>query len=262
MRKVASIAVAVALTCGFMTPASAAVNTRSTLSTPIIKAATSTAKPTIKTIPTKYVLKGKTSTIKPSVTKPSGVTVVSKLLSVSKDGKSVAKGVSSVKLKAGKYRVRTTVKYKVKVGSKWSSTKTMSKVQDLRVSTRTAEWIWFNEYTRELRNELNSLRKGEGMRALSYDASMTEQMLKVGEMHIGTRKWDSEYVRRNVHVQLESYWSIYDDPAYAAWVDAPNFIYYTHPFNENYSRVGMSYIYRLSFSDYGGDVIVFAKFGK
>lgn len=79
-------------------------------------------KPSVKLskIKSKKAKYGKKVTIKPSVKKSGKVKISSKLLTVKQGSKTLAKNKKSVKLKAGTYKVTTTVKYKV--GTKKTTT--------------------------------------------------------------------------------------------------------------------------------------------
>lgn len=97
---------------------------------------------TIRKIPTKTVKAGAKATIKPLVTKKKSTKVTSQVLTVKQGKKTIAKNKKSVGLKAGKYRVTTTVKYTV-LGNE--STKTLVKSQDLVVKTKTKpSWVYSN----------------------------------------------------------------------------------------------------------------------
>ncbi|WEK12547.1 MAG: hypothetical protein P0Y48_08655 [Candidatus Microbacterium phytovorans] len=107
---VATIALTVALAGGVTTAASATTPT----ATPAPVAAATKAPVTIAKLPTKKVAKGKTVTVKPSVkTSGSDVKVISKRITATKKGVNL-KNKTSVKLKAGTYKVTQTVKYQVK----------------------------------------------------------------------------------------------------------------------------------------------------
>lgn len=67
---------------------------------------------TIKKIATKTAPYKKSVTVKPSVAKKGNISIKRSSLSVSRKGKSVAKDRTSVKLKAGSYRVTTKVRYR------------------------------------------------------------------------------------------------------------------------------------------------------
>lgn len=77
-------------------------------------AGAATAKPTVTIgkIASVSVVEGATATIKPVVKTKGNVKVTSKTVTVTKDGKTVAKNKKSAKLGAGTYTVTTTVKYK------------------------------------------------------------------------------------------------------------------------------------------------------
>jgi len=94
----------------------------------VIAAAKKTAPVTIKKISNKTVNGKAKATIKPSYSKAKNVKIKSALLTVTKGKKTVAKNKKSVKLAAGTYKVKTTVKYKLK-----GKTKTITKTQSLSV---------------------------------------------------------------------------------------------------------------------------------
>jgi len=99
----------VAALAGGVTTASAATPTA-----PAPAAATTKPSVTIAKIPNKTVAKGKSVTVKPVVkTSGSDVDVISKRITATKKGVNL-KNKTSVKLKAGTYKVTQTVKYKVK----------------------------------------------------------------------------------------------------------------------------------------------------
>jgi hypothetical protein len=81
-------------------------------------------------------LKG-TATVKPAVSTAGWVTVTSKVMTVKQGNKTVVKNKTKAKLKAGKYSVKTTVKYKtyaMEDGQRvYSSSKSIAKTQNLVV---------------------------------------------------------------------------------------------------------------------------------
>lgn len=94
----------------------------------------------IKTIPTKTVKAGAKATIKPLVTKKKSAKIVSKVLTIKQGKKTIAKNKKSVALKAGKYKVTTTVKYTVS-GKK--NVKKLAKTQTLVVKTKKKpSWVY------------------------------------------------------------------------------------------------------------------------
>ena len=95
---------------------------------------------TIKTIPTKSVKAGAKATIKPVVKKKQSTKITSQVLTVKQGTKTIAKNKKSVALKAGKYKVTTTVKYTVPGKN---ATKTSVKSQDLLVKTKKKpSWVY------------------------------------------------------------------------------------------------------------------------
>ncbi|MGM0929085.1 MAG: hypothetical protein ACQEXN_05190 [Actinomycetota bacterium] len=78
-----------------------------------------------------------TATVKPAVSATGWVTVTSKVMTVKQGNKTVVKNKTKAKLKAGKYSVKTTVKYKKYVmedGQRvYSSSKSTNKTQNLVV---------------------------------------------------------------------------------------------------------------------------------
>lgn len=95
---------------------------------------------TIKTIPTKYVKAGAKATVKPVVKKKRSTKISSQVLTVKQGKKTIAKNKKSVALKAGKYKVTTTVKFKVP-GTK--ATKTSVRTQELLVKTKKKpSWVY------------------------------------------------------------------------------------------------------------------------
>ena len=98
-----------------------------------------TPKVTVKKIASKKAAYGKSVTITPNVSKAGKVKISSKLLTVKKGSTTVASKKTSVKLKAGTYKVTTTVKYKVgtkKNATTWvyGSTKTKTLTQTLKIT--------------------------------------------------------------------------------------------------------------------------------
>ncbi|RZU60972.1 hypothetical protein [Zhihengliuella halotolerans] len=88
----------------------------------------------IKKIASKTAPYGKKATIKPNVTVSKGAKLVSKTVTVKKGSKTLVTNKTSAALKAGKYSVTTTVKYKVPAGkSSWSKTYTTSAKQSLTI---------------------------------------------------------------------------------------------------------------------------------
>lgn len=118
---------------------------------PMASAAETTPKVTVKKIASKKAAYGKSVTIKPNVTKAGKVKISSKKLSVKKGSKTIAANKDSVKLKAGTYKVTTTVKYKT--GTKkttttnvWKAGSLAALTQDTAVScTLTAVDFWFDD---------------------------------------------------------------------------------------------------------------------
>lgn len=88
---------------------------------------------TIRTHKNTQIAKGKTLRIKPKFTVRGKLKIVSKRLTVTRAGKVIARNRTSVALKPGQYRVRTTLKYRVKGSSGWSSVKTKSKTRSLTI---------------------------------------------------------------------------------------------------------------------------------
>lgn len=110
------------------------------LAAPSPSADAATKPVTVKRIADKTVASGKKATVKPNVATSGQVKVTSKKLTAKSGSKTVAKNKSSVALKAGTYRVTTTVKYKtyvLKSGKrKYSATKTTKLVQTLKITTK------------------------------------------------------------------------------------------------------------------------------
>ncbi|GAA5225677.1 hypothetical protein [Paeniglutamicibacter antarcticus] len=92
---------------------------------------------TIKKIPNKSVKGSAKATIKPLVKASKGTKITSKLLTVKRGKKTLVKNKTSVSLKAGTYKVTTTVKYKI--GKKKRS---ISKAQTLIVKKVAAKKSW------------------------------------------------------------------------------------------------------------------------
>ncbi|RAX48636.1 hypothetical protein DQ353_13925 [Arthrobacter sp. AQ5-05] len=88
-------------------------------------------------IPTKTVKGSAKATIKPLAKAAKGVKITSKVLTVKQGKKTVAKNKTSVKLKAGTYKVTTKVNYKL--GKK---KKSISKTQTLVVKKAAAKKSW------------------------------------------------------------------------------------------------------------------------
>lgn len=127
-RVLVSAAVALGLVAGG-TPAIQALAPEATVAT--AQAATSVAKKvTVKKIPNKKVKGSAKATVKPKYSKGKKVKVKSAKLTVKKGKKTVAKNKKSVKLKAGTYKVTTTVKYSLKGKKKVYK---VSKKQTLKV---------------------------------------------------------------------------------------------------------------------------------
>ncbi|MFD2840175.1 hypothetical protein ACFSYH_06290 [Populibacterium corticicola] len=91
-------------------------------------------------IKSKKAAYGKKVTIKPNVTKKGKVKISSKLITVKQGKKTIVNKKKSAKLRAGTYRVTTTVKYKVATKSaetsKWvyGKTKTKNLTQTLKIT--------------------------------------------------------------------------------------------------------------------------------
>lgn len=92
---------------------------------------------TINKIANKSVKGSAKATIRPSVKAAKGVKVTSKVLTVKQGKKTLAKNKTSVKLKAGKYKVTTKVNYKI--GKKKH---TASKAQTLVIKKVAPKKTW------------------------------------------------------------------------------------------------------------------------
>ena len=93
--------------------------------TPVaVPAANTAAKVTINKITTKRASAGKKAVVKPVVRSSGNVKVSSKTLTVRQGSKTLARNVGQARLKAGKYSVTTTVKYKT-----WSTKSVRKKVE-------------------------------------------------------------------------------------------------------------------------------------
>lgn len=101
-------------------PASAAVPVAAKKTTPAV---------VIRTIPNKTVKGSAKAKIKPLVSAKKGTKVLSKRLKVVRGRTTLTRSATAISLKAGTYRVTTTVKYKVRT----SRQRTMSKTQSLVV---------------------------------------------------------------------------------------------------------------------------------
>ena len=110
-RSLTALAAATALVFSGAVTASAAPLTPSS-SISVVAAKKKTPAVTIKTIGTKTVSGSKKATIKPLVSATKGVKVTSKVLTVKQGKKTIVNKKSSASLKAGTYKVTTTVKYK------------------------------------------------------------------------------------------------------------------------------------------------------
>ncbi|MFT4469797.1 hypothetical protein ACMX2H_07800 [Arthrobacter sulfonylureivorans] len=86
----------------------------------------------VKSIAGKKVPYNGKATIKPNVTAAQGVKVISKTLTVKLGNKTVAKNKKSASLKAGKYKVTTTVKYRLPSSM---ATRTATKTQLLTIKS-------------------------------------------------------------------------------------------------------------------------------
>lgn len=120
-------AAAATIALGTVVPASAATSQTAPSQVVAIQAAKKPAsKVTISKIKTaKVSKKTKRATIKPSVKTSGNAKVTSKKLTVTQGGKTVAKNKNSASLKAGKYTVTTTAKYKTWTNK--TTTKTVKK---------------------------------------------------------------------------------------------------------------------------------------
>lgn len=110
------------------------------LAAPSPSAEAAAAPVTVKKISDKIVASGKKAVVKPNVATSGKVKITSKKLTVKQGSKTVAKNKSSVSLKAGTYKITTTVKYKtyVVVGGKrkYSKTKITKLAQTLKITTK------------------------------------------------------------------------------------------------------------------------------
>lgn len=155
------------------------------------------AKPTliIGTIATQTIGWNDTVVVKPKVSKRGAVKISSSRLTVSKDGRSVAKSKASVSLRQGSYRVTTVVKYRVKKAGRYGATKTKKKTQTLRVNkptgcatrsdytkVKTVEMYLYDEVTEaevdtmaSVARDMRSSGKSEGAATLGelYDYSVS-----------------------------------------------------------------------------------------
>ena len=134
-RSLTALAAATALVFSGAVTASAAPLAPSGISVAVAKKKTPAV--TIKTIGTKTVSGSKKATIKPLVSAKKGVKVTSKVLTVKPGKKTIVNKKASASLKAGTYKVTTTVKYKS--GKK---TLTTSKSQTLLIKKAAAKKTW------------------------------------------------------------------------------------------------------------------------
>ncbi|MGP5218233.1 MULTISPECIES: sunset domain-containing protein [Micrococcaceae] len=106
-------------------PASAAVSVAAKKATPAVA---------IRKIPNKTVKGSAKAKVKPLVTAKKGTKVVSKRLKVVHGRKTLTRSASAISLKAGSYRVTTTVKYKVGKAKQRTTSKTQSLVVKKKAS--------------------------------------------------------------------------------------------------------------------------------
>ncbi|WP_019147053.1 sunset domain-containing protein [Timonella senegalensis] len=104
---------------------------------------------TITKLANKKVAYGKKATYKPAVKTTGKIKVTSKTLTVKQGTKTLYKNKSSVALKAGTYKITSTVKYKVgtvKAGSAtvvYGATKTKTLTQTIKVTQGAKpNWVW------------------------------------------------------------------------------------------------------------------------
>lgn len=110
-RSLTALAAATALVfSGAVTASAAPLAPSSSIS--VVAAKKKTPAVTIKKIGTKTVSGSKKATIKPLVSAKKGVKVTSKVLTVKQGKKTIVNKKASASLKAGTYKVTTTVKYK------------------------------------------------------------------------------------------------------------------------------------------------------
>lgn len=114
MKRLATVVVIIALAVGLAGGVTTAAGATAPTANPAPVAAATKAPVTIAKLSTKKVAKGKSVTVKPSVkTSGSDVKVISKRITATKKGVNL-KDKTSVRLKAGAYKVTQTVKYQVK----------------------------------------------------------------------------------------------------------------------------------------------------
>lgn len=174
-RAVAGIAIVLSLTAGALPANAAPVN--APVSSSVAVVAKKAAKPSVSIgkISTKTVAKGKKATIKPVLVKKGTTKIVSAKLSVTKGKKTVAKNKSSVSLGAGSYRVKTTVKYKLKHGKKWTGTWSQSSTQSLSVETAaTGPKVNTTAGKKEVLRLINAKRKANGLKPLTLMTNSTK----------------------------------------------------------------------------------------
>ncbi|WP_051259331.1 CAP domain-containing protein [Schaalia suimastitidis] len=176
---------AIALAASLIIPAVAApsaVAAPAATST-VVSAAAKTktlGKVTVKKIGTKKVASGKKVTVKANVKTSGKVKVTKRVITVKQGSKTLAKNKTSAKLKAGTYKVTTTVKYKVKVTkggkSAWSKTKTKKVTQTLKVTVKKSASRYHGANTKAGQAEvlafINKDRKSRGMAPLKRSASL------------------------------------------------------------------------------------------
>lgn len=108
--------------------------------TPVaVPAANTAAKVTINKITTKRASAGKKAVVKPVVRSSGNVKVSSKTLTVRQGSKTLARNVGQARLKAGKYSVTTTVKYKT-----WSTKPVTKQVKSTRLVSDGSKQVALN----------------------------------------------------------------------------------------------------------------------
>lgn len=162
-------------------------------------------KVTLKKITNKKVATNKKVTVKPNVKVKSSknVKIIKKTLTVKKGKKSVAVGKKSVKLAIGTYKVKSVVKYKVRLKNRvtgktyWSKTTTKTRTQTLKV-TKAPKKTWAQLNSKKGRDQLigliNKDRKNRNLAPLKRHAELFETAARYAagkDLKFGSR-WSLE----------------------------------------------------------------------
>ncbi|MEH3033381.1 MAG: hypothetical protein PGN07_04910 [Aeromicrobium erythreum] len=175
---------------------------------------------TIRTITTSTLAYQGSTVVKPKVSASRSTKVTSSRLTVRKAGRTVARNVRSVRLKAATYAVTTTVKYKVRSKGRWSGTRTKTRTQRLVVRQAAQNCAWPSNVAAVVSYEdLPAVDRADTLDATSrklFSAGTAQVEVTLGAMYeaagalgdTATQKVVAEIMShydRSTHIQFRDY---------------------------------------------------------